>query len=456
MKSKKLFAQKFWDDIGMMLMLAVVFVAATVASAQSNTYKVIHDFTGADGEYPWYNLIFDASGNLYGTTALGDSYNTNCGQYGCGTVFKLSKTAGGGWQRTVLHVFSGDPDGWDPEGGLVFDAAGNLYGTTAYGGLYNGGIAFELSPTLTGAWTETVLHTFGGAGDASQAFSGLIFDPAGNLYGTAYFGGATSYAGALFELSPSATGVWSETLLYNFTGGSDGRNPATGLTFDSVGNLYGTTAAGGSTASYLCALNSGCGVVFKLSPNSSGPWTETVLHTFDASDGWHSSNLIFDSSGNFYSSTGNGGNLTGCGGFGCGVIYELSPNANGGWTETLLYVFPPGTEGYGGVGGSTPVGVTLDSAGTLYGTAYYGGDYSGDCGFGLAGCGVVFKLSRSSTGGWTETVLHSFSGGAEGGNPQSGVTFGANGSLFSTGVSGPSASTCDLLGGCGVVFEIAP
>jgi uncharacterized repeat protein (TIGR03803 family) len=450
MRRQNRLAQKF---LRVGAILALAFAAASpAASAQAYAYKVIHDFTGADGEYPWYDLIFDASGNLYGTTALGDDYSANCGQDGCGTVFKLSKMPGGEWQRSVLHVFTGDPDGWEP-GSLVFDASGNLYGTTFYGGLYNGGIAFELSPTLTGPWAETVLYNFGAPGDAFKPWSGLIFDSAGNLYGTSSSGGASGY-GSVFELSPVPTGGWSEALLYSFTGSSDGATPYTGVTFDSAGNLYGTTGAGGSSAIHLCKINGGCGVVFELSPNPSGPWTETVLHTFNGLDGWHSANLIFDSSGNLYSSTGNGGNLSGCGGFGCGVVYELSPNADAGWTETVLHVFTPGS-GYGGAGGSTPVGVTFDSAGNLYGTTFYGGIYS-DCSLGLGGCGVVFKLSRSSTGTWEETVLHYFSGGADGGSPQSGVTFGPNGNLFSTGVSGPPASSCNLPGGCGVVFEIVP
>jgi len=454
MKSKSSYVHKFLYGVGAIIAFAVL-TGSPAASAQANTYTVIHDFTGTDGEYPWYNLILDASGNLYGTAALGDSNNSNCGQNGCGTVFKLSKTAGGEWRRAVLHVFTGDPDGWQPGGSLVFDAAGNLYGTTIYGGTYNGGIAFELSPTSTGAWTETVLYNFGGAGDGSEPWSGLIFDTAGNLYGTLYSGGASN-KGAVFELSPAQTGEWSETLLYSFTGGSDGAYPASGVTFDSSGNLYGANTAAGSRVSHLCAINAGCGVVFKLSPNSSGPWTETVILTFNAYNGWHSANLIFDSSGNLYSSTGNGGNTNGCAGFGCGVVYELSPSAGGAWTETLLYIFPPGPQEYGGVGGSTPVGVTLDSAGNLYGTTFYGGEYSSDCSLGLAGCGVVFKLSRTSSGEWKETALHSFSGGADGGNPQSGVTIGADGTLFGTGVSGPTPKTCDLLGGCGVVFEITP
>ena len=449
MKSTDRFIQNFLRGVAMLVL--AVLAASPAASAQANTYRVIHDFTSSDGTYPWGDLILDASANMYGVTALGDNFTTNCGSYGCGTVFKLSKTSSGGWQRTVLHAFTGGSDGWDPSGGLVFDAAGNLYGVTIYGGLNNGGILFELSPTLTGAWTETVIHSFGATLDGARPWSRLIFDTTGNLYGTTEAGGAFGF-GTVFKFSPNSGGGWDETLLYSFTGGTDGGSPYTGVTFDSASNLYGTTGAGGNTTVRICRLNSGCGVIFELSPNSSGNWTEAVLHTFDGYDGWHSQNLIFDTAGNLYSATGNGGNLNGCGGFGCGVVYELSPSASG-WTYNVIHVFLPGPNSYGGNGGSAPSDVALDSAGNLYGAAFYGGNYSACASL---GCGVIYKLSRNTSGGWTEAVLHSFSGGTNGNQPSSNVIFDASGNLISTASHGGLSAACSTSGGCGVVFEIKP
>jgi uncharacterized repeat protein (TIGR03803 family) len=451
MKIKRLLIQKLFYPLGTMLALAML-AGGPAANAQGNAYEVIHDFTGANGGYPWYSLIFDAAGNLYGITAEGGTH-PNCGQFGCGAIFKLSSTSGGVWNSTVLYEFSGGTGGWTPAGGLVLDEAGNLYGTTLHGGgVEASGVVYKLSRTATGQWTETVLHTFSGADDGGSPSGKLIFDSAGNLYGTTASGGALGY-GTVFELSPSSSG-WTETQLYNFSGGSDGGSPQWGVTFDAAGNLYGSTSSGGYAGSSLCASNQGCGVVFELTPRESGRWSEKILNTFTGGNGRGSGPLVFDDSGNIYGTTGNGGE--GCGTDGCGVVYELSPVA-GGWNETVLFRFPGGgTGGWGGFGGSTPLGVILGSDGSLYGTAFYGGNYESDCSLGFLGCGVVYRLSRSATGTWGQTVLRSFTGGADGGNPQSGLTFGPNGNLFSSGVSGPASSTCITLGGCGVVFEIAP
>lgn len=442
-------AHKFMYSAATVLFLLMLLSSPGTAQ---NAYTVIHDFTGADGLYPWGDLISDASGNLYGEMALGDL--AECGELGCGNVFELSGSAGGGWKRTILHSFAA-AEGWEPSGGLVFDAKGNLYGVTIYGGSHNRGVAFELSPGANGVWTETVLHSFGGAGDSSGPWGRPVLDASGNLYGTTSSGGLTG-AGAVWELSPHSNETWSETILYGFTGGSDGGSPYTALIFDTAGNLYGTTSAGGDKTVYICGLNGGCGVAFKLSKNASGLWSETVIHTFDGADGWFSEGFISDDAGNLYSVTGDGGNFTGCGGFGCGVVYELSPNGNSGWAETLLHVFQPGSLGYGGPGGSSPVGITFDSGGNLYGSTFYGGNYESDCGLALTGCGVIFKLSRNSSGAWAETIVHAFTGGADGGTPQSNVIFDIDGNLLGTGTSGPAYNTCITAGGCGVAFEIKP
>ena len=180
--------------------LAIFAVSLLLTSSWAATdwnEKVLHNFgSGADGNYPPAGLIRDAAGNLYGTTLYGGAHNY-------GTVFELSASAGGGWTETVLHSFNNDgTDGWYPQAGLIFDAAGNLYGTTARGGAYTYyGTVFELSPNGSGGWTETVLHSFGNGADGVFPFAGLTFDAAGDLYGTTYLGG-TYDEGTVFELTP--------------------------------------------------------------------------------------------------------------------------------------------------------------------------------------------------------------------------------------------------------------
>jgi uncharacterized repeat protein (TIGR03803 family) len=216
------------------------------------TETVLHDFNNkaTDGNYPYAGLIFDATGNLYGTTYLG-------GTYGHGAVFEMMPAAGGGWSETVLHNFKGgSTDGRGPYAGLILDAAGNLYGTTTYGGVYGHGTVFELTPAAGGAWTETVLHDFGHGTDGYEPYAGLILDAAGNLYGTTVLGG-TYGSGTVFELTPATGGSWTETVLHHFGNGTDGARPYGGLIFDAAGNLYGTTQQGGAY---------GYGTVFEITP----------------------------------------------------------------------------------------------------------------------------------------------------------------------------------------------
>jgi uncharacterized repeat protein (TIGR03803 family) len=266
--------------------------------------------------------------------------------------------------------------------------------------------------------------------------SGLVADAAGNLYGTADGG---TCCGLVFRLSPNGSGGWQETVLYDFSGTPDG-NPLSPLIFDAAGNLYGTISVGGSNNAYCQKVN-GCGVVFELSPTASGPWTETVLYTFSGTDGSSPrSGLTFDSAGNLYGTAEQGGNLADCGGFGCGVVFKLSPSGSG-WTETVLHAFT----GYGD--GYYPVtAVILDAAGNVYGGAFGGnGKPATVC---SGGCGVIFKLAPGSRG-WTNTVLHTFSGSD--GTTTEGVllTFGPDGNLYRTAAQGGTANQ-------GVVFSIAP
>ena len=316
------------------LAIAVVFALTVVPLAQAQKpatsvawpEKVLFSFNGTDGSGPTADLIFDAAGNLYGTAGGGE--------YGAGTVFELTPTAGGGWTETVLHNFGNGTDGAYPSGGLVFDAAGNLYGTTPDGGTYSCfggggcGTVFELTPAAGGSWTEQVLHNFNGVTDGYQPVAGLIFDAAGNLYGTTAGGGP---GGTVFELTPTGDGNWTEEVLHTFGIGTDGAVPTAALVFDAAGNLYGTTYHGGTNNS---CVYTGCGTVFELT-YSGGTWWYQVLHNFGSgSDGyWPQANLIVDAAGNLYSTTFQGGT------HGEGTVFEVTPGSGGRWTEQVLHSF---------------------------------------------------------------------------------------------------------------------
>jgi uncharacterized repeat protein (TIGR03803 family) len=298
------------------------------------TETVLRSFFSTDknGDSPFGSLTLDAAGNLYGAATQGGRFPQGCSS-GCGLVFKLSppKTKTGLWKYKVLYRFLGPRhnDGQYPNGDLVFDAAGNLFGTTLEGGSKFWGTVFELTPGPTG-WTEKVLYNFlGSPSDGGQPAAGLTFDAAGNLYGPTSTGGvlnnSCSYGcGTVFELSPNGGG-WTERVLHAFTGGADGAYPGvaypgSGAPYGAVitlssGNLYGTTAFGGSQPGF-----SGDGVVFELSPLGD-MWTEQVLHTFTSSpDGkLPLGGVIFDSSGNLYGTTFNGGAKGND-----GIVYEIS------------------------------------------------------------------------------------------------------------------------------------
>ncbi len=340
------------------------------------TETLLHSFgSGSDGALASSSLLMDGAGNLYGTTQIG-------GIHGAGTVFELSPRDGGGWSEKVLHSFNNNgSDGYQPETGLTMDSAGNLYGTTAFGGIHVRGTVFELSPKQGGGWTETVLHSFGNGNDgASPSYTAPVLDGAGNLYSTTMFGGIHG-AGTIFELSPREGGGWTETVLHSFGHGQDGFLATSGLLIDGAGNLYGTTEGGGTF---------GYGTAFEFSPREGGGWTETVLHSFnlDGSDGANpSANLIMDTAGNLYGTTVDGG-IHSCGGAGCGTAFELSPRQGGGWTETVLHSFGNGSDG------ASPFydGLVMDTAGNLYGTTLKGG---------LHGKGTVFGLSPEDDGSRT-------------------------------------------------------
>ena len=427
--------------------VAFALVALATPASGADKEKVLFRFNYANGMYPYGPVIFDQSGNLYGMTAFGSAYEG-------GNVYELSHTPEGHWKETVLYTFCPN---WNCEsgilayGGLVFDTAGNLYGVALGGGAYNSGVVFELSPNLDGSWTESVLHDFGGAGDGiAPECETLLLDSAGNLYGTTAIGGSGSCdldgypgCGTVFELSPGQGGIWNEKILYSFqNNGKDGNYPYAGLIADNSGNLYGTTSGGGLSSRHC--FNRTCGVVFKLSPNADGNWTETILHSFGGRDGESpTAGLTIDAAGNLYGVTALGGRYDCSPPYGCGTVFELTPDGNGSWTEKVLRAFYKGRYPRGAV--------ILDPSGNIYGTTWVGGRHYDQM-------GTVFELSPGTNGKWIQTILHNFGAARDGQLPGGGLVFDSAGNLYGTteagGLPGDHKATCDLEPGCGTVFEV--
>ena len=380
---------------GFMALCAALAVAIPMGTLAAPTERALYAFPGgSDGAYPAAGLITDSKGNLYGTTQGGGFQPADAG-----TVFELTPpaTASGTWTETVLYAFMGGSDGAYPEAGLLADSKGNLYGTTQGGGTIQGssfqcGTVFELMPPATagGAWTEMVLHAFTCFSDGDQPIGGLIADNEGNLYGTTSAGGAAE-SGTVFKLTPPATaeGTWTETVLYAFTGGSDGASPIGTLLAGSNGNLYGTTFSGGYSDSPSCNFSGcGCGTVFELTPpaTTGGAWTEKVLHAFrgcygGGDGGYPLAGLIADSKGNLYG--------TSSGGFGSsndGTVFELTPPLPRihGWLYAVLHAFAGGSDGVYPEGG-----LIADSEGNLYGTTQGGGGSNDGTVFELTGTGSL-------------------------------------------------------------------
>jgi uncharacterized repeat protein (TIGR03803 family) len=387
------------------LLLALVVV---MPAAQAQTLTVLHTFSGGgDGASPSAGVTMDRAGNIYGTTIYG-------GATGNGVVFKLSHP---NWVLNTLYSFTGGNDGGNPQARVIFGPDGSLYGTTSAGNQGNG-VVFNLKPQVTACksaicpWSETALYRFLGGSDGSgPAYGDLTFDPSGNLYGTTLAGGLNTCGGAcgvVFKLTRSGNS-WTESVPYLFTGGNDGGSPFSGVIFDNAGNLYGTAYYGG--AQFL-------GTAYELIPSGSG-WTEKTLTDFSGGGGSPLGGLTFDPKGNLYGT-----------GFAGGTAFELMPSG-GNWIYSLLYTF----NGFDGPFGSP----TLDASGNVYGTNATGGAY--DQGF-------IFKLTPSN-GGWTFTDLYDFTGGNDGGFPVSNVIFDANGNLYGTTFLGGAS-------GEGVVWQFKP
>jgi uncharacterized repeat protein (TIGR03803 family) len=384
------------------LIAALPLMAARPAQAQ--TESILHTFNGFNGGGPTEGLTPDGEGNFYGVTVWG-------GSFAAGNVYKLSQSGSGVWNETVLYIFTGGADGCNPDSKLVFDAEGNLYGTANSGGAYGRGVVFELSPEATAAtgWKEKVLHSFVGGSDGSNPYGNLIFDGAGNLYGTVDDWLHPRFQ-AVFELSPSA-GEWTERVIY-YT-----KLNGAGLTMDRAGNIYGA----------------GLKEVFKLSRDDDDHWDATVIHTFKgAGDGNQPCGTpIFDKAGNLYGTTYAGGvnNL--------GTVYKLTRAGHGEWKERILYSFQGGSDD-----GSNPVaGIVFDGSGNIYGSTTTGGSIWG------GGQGTIFELAPSDRGQYEERVLWSFDG-TDGSSPDGVVILDNAGNIYGTAIGGSL--------GAGVVFQITP
>lgn len=389
---------RFMTSTALRLVLVVAFtvVEASVAVARAASFQVLYNFGGVntDGDHPETGLLKDKAGNLYGTTSFG-------GPGGAGTVFRLTPTG----TETTLLSFTNKSDGGYPFAALIQDKAGNLYGTTYEGGVSNDGVVFKLAPD----GTETILHAFNGQ-DGQYLYGGVTIDGKGNLFGTTFQGG-TGGKGVVFKIAPDKT----FTVLHNFSG-TDGAGSKAGLVKDAAGNLYGTTQQGGG---------SGAGTVFKLAPDR----TLTMLHSFtqQSDGGFPTAAPILDVAGNLYGTTSAGG-----AGTNAGVVYKVTPTG----TLTVLHTFLGDP-----VDGGVPVaGLIADGQGNLYGTTSAGSKGSS------VRAGTVFKLAPDGT----ETILHSFNGGKGGSYPAGSlITDPADqtGYFYSTTVGG---GTYKL----GVIFKI--
>jgi uncharacterized repeat protein (TIGR03803 family) len=396
----------------------LLFSTCNLATAQQES--VLYTFSGGtDGGRPVGSLTSDAAGNLYGTTTSG-------GQYGGGVVFRLSSSAGA-WNYSVLHDFVGGFDGSTPSGRLVFDAAGNLYGTTIGGGAQACGTVYELSPTAGGSWSETLIYAFNCGSDGGNPQAGVVLDKAGNLYGTNFSGGlptaciSVSGCGTVFKLQPSGA-AWDFVVLHAFQD-SEGGNPEAGVTLDATGNLFGTALGFGAA---------GWGTVYELSPDVQGEQTLfRLLHTFALlKDGGNpGGGIVFGSDGNAYGSTGTGG---GGDGSGSGTIYQLEPNPGGHWKFRILYTF------IGDFTGGVQQDLQFDSSGNLYGTG----------GVGLPGWGGIFELSPVSPRHWNYQLFYRFNSVTDGAYP-GGVVRDAKGNFFGATNEGGAYNQ-------GVIFEIVP
>jgi uncharacterized repeat protein (TIGR03803 family) len=402
--------QRAYTAIVQVLAAASTAILLAIA-ASSQTETILYTFTGGnDGGDPYAGLAADSNGNLYGTAQAG---GTDDG----GVVFELSPGTNGTWTYNVIYNFTGfigTGDGAGPTGGVTIDNRGNLYGTTAFAGANWQGAVYELSPGANGVWTERVLYSFTGASDGGGGVyisEGLIIDAAGNLYGTSS-SGANGY-GLVFELTPSSGETWTENILHTFTGANDGSYPYSRLALDAAGHLYGVANEGGPHD---------YGVLFELLPGSNRVWTEKIVHAFMGVDGSAPfDGFTIDQNGQFYFAGGYN-------------VSELTASSSG-TTLKNLHEFTGGSDG-----ASSQNQLIFDNSANLYGTTYSGGLH----------LGTVYKLTRTGNGMWTEKILHRFTGGNDGKNPNFGpLALDAAGNVY-------GATTYGGASNYGVVFQIKP
>ena len=408
-------------------------------SVSANHYHetVLNSFGGANGAGALYGVIADAAGNLYGATAFG-------GTAGFGAVFELSPGKEG-YSETLLYSFPGNSsDGYTPGGGLITDANGDLYGVTVQGGTGGCGTVYRLAPAKNG-YTESVLYAFQCNGDGSQPIGAPVIDRNGVIYGVTQFtSGFDGGYGVVFALTPSKSS-YTQSVLYTFPGGTGGEIPQAGLTIDRHGNLFGTTYYGGVTSA---CEDAGCGTVFELEPSKSG-YTESIVYDFDDVGGNDGDNpfaalAVDDVTGAIFGTTQYGGAHFD------GTVFELMPSG-GTYTESLLYSFTAQKDGF-----LPESQLLIGPKQTLFGTVTLGG---GGCS-GI-GCGTVYQLTRSH-GGYKFGTIYNFHSPAHGAEPEfSSLVMDSSSALYGTTRSGGADTSCSDGGpggapGCGVVFKLTP
>jgi uncharacterized repeat protein (TIGR03803 family) len=421
------------------LVLTTVVCLASVAWAGISGSEYRFKSGLRDGADPRSSLVTDGAGNFYGTT-LGGGSETCRSNPNCGTVFWIGQGPDGRYEEAVIHTFTGAPDGFYPSGNLILDSSGNLFGTTQYGGTLGFGTVFKLAPQNDGSWTETILYSFQGGTNGYAPMYGVTFDTHGDLYGTTFGGGTCGgdfCGGTVFELVPQQDGSWEKTTAYAFAFQGESQTPGS-LIFDASGNMYGNTVMGG-----------GAGTIFQLIQNQNGSWVENVLYSFmDGLDGGYPSGVIFDGNGNLYGEALIGGSFA-CPGSGCGTVFRLTPGSNGQWEFSVIHTF----NGLNGSRGQAPAGgLAVDSAENLYGVTEAGG--TGNCFGGGYGCGTIFKLTAGSGGEYSFGIIASFDG-RHGADPGAGVILDSAGNIYGTASEGGDLS-CGAPYGCGTAFMLTP
>ena len=381
--------------------------------------EVLHSFGDGGGEYPATDLVVDGAGHIYGTTTQGGDWNS-------GTVFQLTRT-GDGWSESVLYSFTSGADGSQPYNGVTLDAQGNIYGTAVTGGTGQAceggcGVVYKLTRS-GGNWTQSVLYNFTGGNDGAGPGAGLTFDQNGSLYGMTPIGGEFGL-GVIYQLTPQPNGEWTQSVIHTFTGGTDGGTGSAGRLLLHSGSLYGVATVGGLHAK---------GTAFRLSRSPEGKWRLKTLYAFQGQPdaGFPYGALIRDAAGNFYGTTYYDGR------YGYGAVFQLTPGPADTWTERVLYSFKNGLDG------ANPIShLNLDASGNLYGT-------TSEAGAPGCSCGTIFKLTPSEGGRWRQSVAHAFRGAPDGAYAYNGMVAGPAGSFYGSTVIGGTDDD-------GVIYEFVP